>query len=116
MLYKPAHELAIVLFGATDTRNHAHDETAAAGDDSQYRHIVEAHRWVRCCISLPTPRGRRRNRHSRRRCFCSLGRVLMLCTMHLWTCDQKAAILRLLLLALEELHCGCPRALQAGSA
>ncbi|KAL4443268.1 hypothetical protein ABPG75_011005 [Micractinium tetrahymenae] len=44
MLYKPAHELAIVLFGATDTRNHAHDETAAAGDDSQYRHIFEAHR------------------------------------------------------------------------
>lgn len=44
MLYKPAHELAIVFFGATDTRNHAHDETAAAGDDSQYRHIVEAHR------------------------------------------------------------------------
>lgn len=51
MLYKPAHELAIVLFGATDTHNHAHDETAAAGDDSQYRHIVEAHRCGRRCIS-----------------------------------------------------------------
>lgn len=43
MLYKPAHEVSLVLFGSSHTRNHAAEEAAALGEGGQYSGIEEAH-------------------------------------------------------------------------
>lgn len=43
MINKPAHEVCLILFGTTDTRNSQHAKYAAEGEgDDQYLHIVEA--------------------------------------------------------------------------
>ena len=43
MLYKPAHEAALVLFGASETRSTAHAKAEADGDPGQFMGVVEAH-------------------------------------------------------------------------
>lgn len=42
LLFKPAHEVAIILYGTSDTNNDLHREQADQGDPDQYTHIVVA--------------------------------------------------------------------------
>lgn len=43
LLFKPAHEIAVVLFGTTDTSNALNVEMASEGDPGQYLHISVVH-------------------------------------------------------------------------